>query len=146
MPGCELCGRKEETLSYSYVEGVKLSVCSKCARFGKFAGEIKAQVKVEKFSFEKEIEEEVVVSNFAELIRHKRETLALSQKEFASKLNEKESFVAHMENGKVPLSIEQARKLGKALGLDLISRQKIVHLGKNEKSGSLTIGDLLLKK
>lgn len=154
---CELCGRKEERLAYSYVEGVKMQVCSGCVKFGKFAGEIKIPSKNEERksgfkvdrkleSQESEQEEEVVVSDYAKLIHVKREKLGLSQRDFAMKLNEKESFIANLENGKIPLGIDQARKLEKLLGLNLISREKVVHLGKSEKSNVVTIGDTLLNK
>ena len=62
------------------------------------------------------------------------------------KINEKESFVASLENGKTSLSLETAKKLEKLLHVVLVYRQKAVHLGKTEKSGALTIGDLLGKK
>lgn len=150
---CELCGRKEERLSYSLVEGVKLQVCSKCKGFGKFAGEVEERIKEEPrrdFEIRKQVkeqeEEEVVVSNYAELIKAKRESLGLSQKDFAMKLAEKESFVASLENGKMPINIEQAKRFGKILGLNLIVKEKAVHLASGEKTGALTIGDILLDK
>lgn len=155
---CELCGRKEERLSYSLVEGVKLKVCSRCKGFGKFAGEVEERIKEEPsrdFGIERQVsgqvkgreeEEEVVVSNYAELIKDKRERLGLSQKDFAMKLAEKESFVASLENGKMPINIEQAKRFGKILGLSLIIKEKAVHLASGEKTGALTIGDILLDK
>lgn len=147
---CELCGKRGEELTYSVVEGVKLQVCAKCAGFGKFAGNV-ANVVQEDDSrrFEPRVrgeEEELVVEDFAVILRNKREKLGLPQKEFAMKINEKESFVASLENGKISLSLETAKKLERLLHLVLVFKQKAVHLGKGEKTGALTIGDLLGKK
>lgn len=150
MVNCEMCGRRGEQLSYSVVEGVKLQVCSKCAGFGKFAGNVVNVVKEDdsrKFEARaKDEEEELIVENFAPILRNKREKLELSQKDFAMKINEKESFVANLENGKTSLSLETAKKLEKLLHVILVFKQKAVHLGKTEKTGALTIGDLLSKK
>ncbi len=146
-----MCGRRGEQLSYSIIEGVKLQVCPKCAGFGKFAGNVPNIIKEDdnkrfEFSRKNEEEEELVVEDFASILRNKREKFGLSQKDFAMKINEKESFVASLENGKTSLSLETAKKLEKLLHVVLVYRQKAVHLGKTEKSGALTIGDLLGKK
>lgn len=152
MVNCEMCGRRGEQLSYSVIEGVKLQVCSKCAGFGKFAGNVVSNVVKEddsrKFEFNRkdEEDEELVVEDFASILRNKREKLGLSQKDFAMKINEKESFVASLENGKTSLSLETAKKLEKLLHVVLVFKQKAVHLGKTEKMGAITIGDLLNRK
>lgn len=151
MVNCELCGKRGEQLTYSVVEGVKLQVCSKCAGFGKFAGNVVNVVQEEDNSrrFEpraKELDEELVVEDFAVILRNKRENLGLSQKDFAMKINEKESFVASLENGKTSLSLETAKKLERLLHIVLVFKQKAVHLSKTEKAGAMTIGDLIKGK
>ncbi len=37
MSNCEMCGKRTDELTYSFVEGVKLQVCVNCAKYGKFA-------------------------------------------------------------------------------------------------------------
>jgi putative transcription factor len=156
---CELCGKREDRLGYSFVEGVRLQVCSNCARFGKFAGEVpvsnpkddkkkSTMVSHNVVHADEEVEEEFVIPDFASKIRKKREELGLSQKEFAMKLNERESFVSGLENGTVVLSLDTAKKLEKVLHLTLIMKEKPMHIAQKSfgSSGAMTIGDLLNKK
>ena len=58
---------------------------------------------------------DLLVEDYAEKIRKKRESLGINQKEFAKKLNEKESLIQKIEAGHFEPSIGLAKKIGKVL-------------------------------
>jgi len=141
---CELCGREGEIVS-AIIEGVELNACLNCAKHGQI---LKKPVLIKK---EKKIQaeeiEESLVSNFAALIKRKREQLGLNQEDFAKMLNEKLSVLHNIENGSFRPSIAVARKFERILGIKIIEeiRPQKISLEKI-KAGGLTIGDILNKK
>ena len=146
---CDLCG-SEERLFRTWIEGTELSVCKKCAGFGKILGPVKEDIKVEEkkaAKIEKEVFPdmiEIITPSFTKKIRKKREELGLNQKEFAKKISEKESIVHKMETGEFTPSIDAAKKLEKILGIKLIEEYEEEH-DKAAKGSSreLTVGDLI---
>jgi len=145
MSVCDLCG-KETNLFKAKIEGVELTVCRACGKFGqvfKPASTIKPAlkkiIKIEEPEFM-----ESVVSNFAKLIRNAREKQGLTIEEFSKKLNERESFVQKLEQGKLEPSIDTARKLENLLKIKLVEEiVEKMNVFKGKKSGPLTIGDLI---
>ena len=152
MANCDLCGKVEENLVKAKIEGVELDVCLACGKFGKvivpvhrpspreqhrqFQKQVKAQ--------EKEKKIELLVENYAELIKKKRESLGLSQKDFASKINEKESTIHHIETGKLEPNLALARKLEKILGIKIVEQYSESHeTTKNSKDAGFTLGDFI---
>ena len=148
---CDLCGAKTENLFRAIVEGTELNVCKDCAKYGKIIE--KKPVKVEeKRQFTKPTEPEkeiiqVIVPDFAQRIKNKRESLGLKQKEFAKKISEKESLIHNLETGSFEPSISLARKLEKFLKIKLIEKYEEEHKKETpiEPEG-LTIGDLIKVK
>ena len=145
MTVCELCG-KDTQLFRAVVEGSELNVCSGCGKYGKM---LQKPVMWAKKVVEKAPEHvEVVVSDYAQKIRAAREKTGMTQKEFALKLNEKESIIHKLENSLFVPPIDMAKKLERLL------RIKLVEIEQEEKaetakksSGPLTIGDIInLKK
>ena len=142
MAVCELCG-KDTQLIAAVVEGSELKVCSSCGRFGKLLH--KPIARVAKVPVQKSPEAvEVVVLDYAVRIRNAREKSGMTQKDFALKLNEKESIIHKLENGLFVPPIDLAKKLERLL------RIKLVEIEEEEKaetakksSGPLTIGDIL---
>ncbi len=151
MPKCEMCG-KEGELYNTEIEGVILSVCTKCSKHGKVLKKTKVIVKkgqIEEKRKEKPEREEFVVANFAKLIRNKRNKLGKTQKEFAQMLNEKESIIQKIENGSFEPPIKTAKRFEKILNIKLVEEIEIGEekTGKRAKAEGLTIGDILkLKK
>ena len=84
------------------------------------------------------------VPDYDQIIRKAREKRGLSQKDFANKLNEKESIVQKMETKTFKPSIKMAEKLQRILGIKLIETVEMekVKQGKTE-SGVRTIGDMI---
>ena len=139
------------TLYKTIIEGAELSVCHDCSKFGKVVGIVKEETskKIKKDADKEPKKEilEVVVEDFADRIKNKREQLGLTQKDFAKKLNEKESVVHKIETGNFVPPLGLARKLERFLYIKLVEE----HEEKHEKSikakmDGFTIGDLIKAK
>jgi putative transcription factor len=145
---CDMCGSSGK-LYKAIIEGAELTVCQNCSKFGKVISvvrqEIPKEIKATKKSKEQEPEiMEVVVNDYAEKIRKKRESLGLKQEEFAKKINEKESLVQKMESGHFEPSIGLAKKIQRFLRIRLIEERKDEYeKQKPVKTGAFTIGDLI---
>jgi len=143
-----MCG-KAGRLMVAVVEGVEMQVCAGCAKYGQILrrakplGHPKAKIKKP----EKEILR-LIVNDYAQIVRKAREKLKLSQKEFASRLAEKESIIQKIETKEFKPSIALAEKLEKFLHLTLIETVEVEREkgNKTEPAKSLTIGDLIKLK
>ena len=152
---CELCGKDAE-LYLAEVEGTMLSVCNNCKKFGKVIKKIAVETprqekdkargaKIVKVP-EKELIE-VIVPNYAELIKKKREKLGLKQKDFAKLISEKESLLSKIETREMEPSVALARKLERILKIKLVEVLEEAAVEKKEAKGEeLTIGDLVKVK
>ena len=141
---CDICGKNAE-LFRAVVEEVELNVCSDCSAYGKVIGKKQEQIKVIKpKSAHKNEEAELIVEEFASIVKNARESLGMTQKEFAVRINEKESFIHKLETGSIEPSIPLARKLEKFLKVKLIEQykesEKIIS---NEKSEGMPLGDFI---
>lgn len=152
---CEMCG-SEKDLVKALIEGTELIVCSGCARFGKTLEKVDPEIKAKKRSSddkqerEKRLQPEIIESvrdDFSRLLRKKRESLGLSQDDFAKKINEKSSFVHKIENNQMNPSLETARKLENLLNLKLIEKYaEESHSASKPSSEEVTIGDIIKVK
>lgn len=144
---CDMCGSPGKMFK-TIVEGTELSVCQECSRFGKVVGVIEQSIaKPIAKTKSKEPETEVMellVEDYAEKIRKKRESLGLNQEEFAKKLNEKESLIQKIESGHFEPSIGLAKRIGKILQLKLVEEYEEKHDAVSKsKTDSFTIGDFI---
>ena len=145
---CNMCNKEAKVIAL--VEGVELSVCNDCGKFGNIIKPIRKEsketpktIKIEK---EKEIIE-LIANNYGEMIKKKRESLGLTQKELANKLAEKESLIHNIESERFEPNIELAKKFERFLGITLIEKQQEERLNKEKKeTRELTLGDLIKKK
>jgi len=143
-----MCGG-EGKLYKTIIEGTELNTCSDCSNFGKVVGVIKEETfektknNVTRQEPEKEILE-IIVEDFADRIKNKREQLNLTQKDFAKKLNEKESVIHKIETGSFVPPFGMAKKFEKFLRLKLVERHEESHKNPSKsKVDSLTIGDFI---
>ncbi len=146
---CDMCSAKGRLYKVK-VEGAELTLCKDCSKFGEVIG----QVQQESESFNKKqktiINEgpeliEILSEDYADKIKKKRESLGLSQKDFAEKLNEKESIIQKLENWHLEPSIDLAKKIEKSLGLKILEQYEEKHEKQNNKGsmGTFTIGDFI---
>ena len=140
------------------IEGVELDVCSACSKFGKIIANVhrpspkeqhnKFKMQTNMPQKQKEEQIDLIVENYFELIKSKRESLGMSQKDFAVKINEKESTVHNIETGHFEPPMSLARKLEKALGVKLVEQHEEKHLAveKIKKGEGFTLGDFISVK
>lgn len=145
---CDLCGKVEERLCRAIIEDVELNVCNKCSKFGKVLGPVKKQLietnKTAKNELPQEENIELIVDNYASLIKEKREVMGLTQKEFANRLNEKESVIHKIESGAWQPDLTLARKLEKMFDIKLVQEHLENHLAiKKRNEEGFTLGDFI---
>lgn len=146
---CDLCGKTDESLVRALIEDVELNVCSGCSRFGKVLGPVKTpelqrKTKESRAFEEKEEKIEMLVENYAEIVKKKREAMGLSQKDFANRINEKESTIHKIETGAFEPQLNLAKKLEKVLGVKLIEEYEEKREALERKGGErFTLGDFI---
>ena len=121
---CDLCGKVHEGLIRTAIESAELNVCPDCVKFGKALAPLRgrAQQSSPKKAEVKEEKVKLLVEDYGKAIKNKRQSMGLSQKDFAAKLNEKESVIHKIETGALEPSFELAEKLEKILGIKLTCR------------------------
>lgn len=155
---CDICGRNGE-LYRAVIEDAQMNVCQSCGSFGKILEKVYSADGAGKQKTGKEKgrewetheanapeEMELVVENFSDVIKSAREKSGMTQKEFAKKINEKESVVHKIETGNIKPSITMARKLERILKVKLIEEYEESHDKEkvsDSKSDYLTIGDFI---
>ncbi len=157
---CDMCGREQAILKAS-VEGTVLAVCSSCSKYGKIVGKIAvaaADLRKKEEKATAAIEEEgmeAVVANFGVLIKQKREELGRKQEDgfmkledFAKLIGVKESVLHKMETETLKPSVEEAKRIGKTLGIKLVEKAEAVEdIVPQPKKDQFTLGDMIkLKK
>lgn len=149
---CDLCGKTEERLNRTLIEGVELSVCPACSKFGKVIAPVKRYTPKEQHRMAEKAESrvekiELLVEDYAEIIKKKREAVGLTQKDFALRLNEKESTIHKIETGTLEPVLSLAKKLEKILGVKLIEEHLEKHEAfKKRKEEGFTLGDFIRVK
>lgn len=152
---CDLCGKVDERLNRTLIEGVELNVCSVCSKFGKVIAPVKRfSAKEQHKMFEKqsriqkkEEKIELLVENYADIIKKKRESMGLGLKDFASKISEKESTMHKIETGTLYPDLSLAKKLEKALGVKLIEEYEERNESfKRKREEGFTLGDFIKVK
>jgi len=145
---CEMCG-KDEQLFRAKIEGTYMSVCGVCSSHGNVLKAVRntEEERPKSFAKQEDNKEEVVtgvVSDFALIIRKKREGSGLSQRDFAQKIMEKESVVQHLENGGYEPSLKLAEKLERVLGIKLVEQYaESFESGDKVEAGEMTLGDVI---
>ena len=150
---CDLCGKTTESLAKAIIEEVQLDVCSDCTKFGKVIAAVKrpnAKEQHKQYIKQQAKEEkiELLVENYAEIIKKKRESMELTQKDFASRINEKEVTVHKIETGTLNPPLPLAKKLERFLGIKLIEQhEEKFESSRRNKPEWFTLGDFIkLKK
>jgi len=147
---CDLCGKVEESLARALIEGVELDVCRACSRFGKIVTPVRRPSPKEqhrqfqKREAPKEEKIELLVENYAEIIKKKRESLGMQQKDFAVKIGEKDSIVHKIETGSFVPQLSLARKIEKFLGVRIVEEHTETHEeSRHKKEEGFTLGDFI---
>ncbi len=148
MPDCELCGRSADDMYVVEVDGVKMQVCRACTRHGKFIGKVRREqptpIRKPHKMTEEEEEVEMLVPDYGDRIRKKRNELGLKREELAKKLNETESVIRRLEHGDMVPDDKLVRKLEKTLGITLREKVEVKRPeAKHDTQEGLTLGDVV---
>ena len=143
---CEICGKRKASFVVE-IEGAKLYACHVCAKGGKIIGKLGHKEEKKKV---KEIEEVVVertediVEDYADKIRRARQKMNIELEELAKMLNEKESFLRHIEKGEMIPTIKLAKKLEKVLHIKLVEEVvRTLSTSTTPKKEEFTLADYL---
>lgn len=144
-----MCGANTK-LWKTMIEGTQMNVCRDCSKFGKILSAVRPEPVKSKSETRKPLPQgpeiiQVISEDYAKKIRLAREQLNLTQKEFAQKINEKESIIHKLETSSFEPNMALARKLEKALKITLVeqheeSEQKTE---KTESGEEFTLGDFI---
>lgn len=152
---CDLCGKVDERLNITLIESVELAVCSACSKFGKIIAPVKRyspkeqhkMLKKQNNTQEKEEKVELLVEGYADIIKKKRESIGMAQKDFAARINEKESTIHKIETGSMEPDLHLSKKLEKALGIKIIEEYEEKHeIPKGKNAEGFTLGDFIKVK
>ena len=134
-PQCDICG-KHAAMAIISVEGARMSACRNCKGHGKVIHVLEleetgeggrgsaSEMQYASPTQPNIMEREDLVDGYSQLIRQKREKLGLPVAVLAERINEKESFIDHIEKGKVHPTLDVAKKIGKELGIKLVEQVK----------------------
>ena len=133
------------------MESAKLIACNMCATHGKKIGKVKTNTPEPKVKYkEKQTKKEeepiiLVVDNYNQLIKKKREKLGLKQETLAKQLNEKESLIQQIEAKKAEPSIKLAEKLERKLNITLLEKYEpnLVTKKDSKEDKTVTLGDMI---
>ncbi len=169
MVDCDICGRKGVAFIIE-VEGAKMAVCPRCAYHGKIIhsleeGAEEAPAKVDystpkQFRVEEEIcddygakvrrareKEKITEVEVNEYGKKERKARSMTIEELARKVNVKASWLDKIEKEKIAPTIEEAKKLEKALGIKLVEKVEAAVTPSSGKGGGgskeLTLLDML---
>lgn len=117
MAECDICGQKAN-VSKSRIDGVLFNVCYACSAMGTPVQTPKTK-KIVPMNMTSS-SEEMIVPEYAELIKKARQAKSLKQEDVALKLNEKLSEISAIESGKRVPDLKLAKKLEKFFGIKLI--------------------------
>ncbi len=99
MAECEICGRNISELRKVEIDGTVFNVCNQCSELGEEIIDRHPSTRKETPSMPNISE---LKENFNEIIRKKRESLGLKQKELALSMGISESLLKRIEHGFKP--------------------------------------------
>ncbi len=149
MDSCDICGKGSEEMYYVIVEGAHMTVCEKCSRGNVIVGKVEtqAQYKQKYYADSGMGNGDEVTENYGIVIRSAREKIGLTLEQFGLKINEKESSLRRVEEGKMLPTVELTAKLEKELGIKLTAPSEKpegkVSISKDEP---ITLWDAAYKK
>lgn len=149
MPICEFSGEETQTLVEVEIEGVRMKVAPKYAKFGtrveQHAPARRARRAPRRASVERT---DTVKRDAPKLLRDAFHAIDTDEEAIAKRLGLKESQFKAYLRGDHPIPVEDARSLGRFFGIELIETveqpaEETTSAYRSHESGGLTLGDLL---
>jgi uncharacterized protein (TIGR00270 family) len=119
---CEICGDRDAT-AIVQIEGAKLAACPGCSRGGKLLYRLDGGERGEPTMMTRRsapIEREEIVDDYGPKVAKAIKKMGLPLEVIAEKINEKESYIRSIEQGRMSPTLVVARKLEKELGVRLV--------------------------
>ena len=153
---CEMCGIDVANPILSKISGTILRTCQKCSAMGVEASErekvgnekyISDVIKKRSNRLRERVSktEKILISDFGNLIKNSRERKKWSQQELASKISEKKSTIASIENKQYKPEKKLIRKLETVLEIKLMEAIEIKEEMKSSETAGMTLADLIEK-
>jgi putative transcription factor len=130
---CEVCGNEiRGRPHYRVIEGAKMTVCGRCARFGSADWDpatervtARARPSARPTPSRPRSEVEAVehlelIEDYGEKIRKARQKARMTVEDFAKKIREKESVIKKLEKEELSPDIGLVRKIRNSLGIELL--------------------------
>ena len=141
---CNLCGKDVEKFFIIKIEGSKIEVCENCVKYGELVEEVKPKKVLEVKPKDVEIgTEEELKPNYGKIIVEARKKMGLDRKEFARKINEKESIIKRIESERMRPDEKLRKKIENFLGIKLTEVYEKTKVGGKENKVTLTLGDIV---
>ncbi len=148
---CEMCGQ-ESKLKKVKVEGAVLKLCENCQDTGevmessrKVKNRFKKNKSKNKTKKKPKTQRKHLVKDFDKKIKEKRESKEMSIEDLSEEMMVKESVVHRLESGKLKPDEKLARKIKKALGIQVYREENQLDYETRESkksSSKATIGDI----
>jgi len=152
---CEICDKRMQNPVRIKLEGAVVNVCESCAKLGEKIEMPKSVASMSDKAVifapkhrELELSREDIVENYAILVKNARERHGLTQEALASKILEKEFIIHRIEQNRMQPTIEIAKKLQRALGIQLITMvaENSVETGGSLDASGATLADFIKVK
>jgi len=150
IPECTLCGKNVESIFLAEVEGSEIEVCEDCASFGTIIKEIKPNEPKSEVVFtgtrkgtDFEEPDQDLIPDYGDKIIRVRQKKGLERKEFAMKINEKESIVRRVEMEEMIPDDKLRKKIENFLDIELLQSYTKTKIRSKPKRGELTLGDVI---
>lgn len=160
VPLCEMCGGEEPRLRTVLVEGSRLLLCSRCARFGVEVqrpavprapppppGTARARRPAPR-SYPRDVPESEVdlAEDYPERIRRAREAKGWKREDLGKRIAERLSVIEKLEKGRMRPDDTLVRKLERTLGIRLLDRVEEAPSPGRRDARPLTLGDLIRRE
>lgn len=152
MPRCEMCGSEQPRLRPVSVEGTRLMLCDRCARFGEeirpTGGRRTPPPRSPGGGRPPRVAQSVydLAPDFPDRLRRAREAQGWKREELARKINEKLSVVEKLEKGRMRPPDTLVAKLERTLQVKLRERVEEGEGPPHTASRPLTLGDLIRRE
>ncbi len=148
---CSICGKQVSVLYETRIEDTVLEVCKECSKLGTVIKKIDdSEDKEDAYVFEssdKEENIEVIIDNYGNIIKKKRESLGLKQEELAKLLGIKESLLHKIESNHIEPSMDLAKRIEKKMHIKLIESVKPKKMMSHVDNDKVkTLGELIKEK
>lgn len=150
-----MCGTEEPRLKPVVIEGTRLLVCARCARFGTEVQEPKPRrpqtppARAGRRPVAPAPREEVeydLALDYPDRIRRGREGRGWKREDLARQINEKLSVIEKLEKGKMRPDDALVSRLERALGVRLMERVEEEVPPSPRDTRPLTLGDLIRRE